>query len=107
MAAIGYVTKQGDGSYKGQLNRPIKVGLQFVHNGSKSAEKHPDFRVYTADRVEIGAAWNRVGRTSGKEYVSVSLEGPEFGQRPVYANLGRAAGQEDPDVFALIWSPTD
>jgi uncharacterized protein (DUF736 family) len=39
--------------------------------------------------------------------VSLSLAAPEFGPRRLYANLGRAAGQDDPDVFALIWNPAD
>ena len=44
---------------------------------------------------------------SGKSYVSLSLAAPEFGPRKLYANLGRAAGQDDDDVFALIWNPAD
>ena len=32
---------------------------------------------------------------------------PEFGPRRLYANLGRAAGAEDDDTFALIWNPQD
>ncbi|HJZ30960.1 MAG TPA: DUF736 domain-containing protein, partial [Hyphomicrobiaceae bacterium] len=32
---------------------------------------------------------------------------PEFGAKTLYANLGRAAGNPDPDVYALIWSPQD
>jgi uncharacterized protein (DUF736 family) len=44
---------------------------------------------------------------SGKDYVSLSIAAPEFGAKTLYANLGRAAGQSDPDVYALIWSPQD
>ncbi|MFP5431753.1 MAG: DUF736 domain-containing protein, partial [Alphaproteobacteria bacterium] len=25
----------------------------------------------------------------------------------LYANLGRAAGQDDDDAFAIIWNPAD
>lgn len=25
----------------------------------------------------------------------------------LYANLGRAAGQDNPDEFAVIWNPAD
>ena len=57
--------------------------------------------------VEIGAGWIRRGESSGKEYVSLSLAAPEFGPRKLYANLGRAAGQDDDSVFALIWNPAD
>ena len=60
-----------------------------------------------AKGYEIGAGWVRTGETSGKEYVSLSLAAPEFGPRKLYANLGRAAGQDDEDVFAVIWNPAD
>jgi len=32
---------------------------------------------------------------------------PEFGPKRLYANLGRAAGQDDNDVYAVIWNPAD
>ena len=33
---------------------------------------------------------------------------PDYrGGRPLYANLGRAAGQDDDDAFAVIWNPGD
>ncbi len=60
-----------------------------------------------AGGVEVGAGWNRIGETSRNEYVSLSLAAPEFGPRRLYANLGRAAGQEDEDAFAIIWNPAD
>ena len=46
------------------------------------------------------------GEMSGRDYVSLSLAAPEFGPRRLYANLGRAAGQDD-DAFAIIWNPAD
>ncbi len=75
-------------------------------NAAKGAANQPDFRVLTKG-YEIGAGWLRTGETSGKEYVSLSLAAPEFGPRKLYANLGRAAGQDDDDVFAVIWNPAD
>jgi uncharacterized protein (DUF736 family) len=107
MAAIGYVTKQSNGGFKGQIRTlSIRADIDIIPNGSKSGGTHPDFRVM-AQGVEIGAGWIRVGETSGKSYVSLSLAAPEFGPRKLYANLGRAAGQDDDDVFALIWNPAD
>jgi uncharacterized protein (DUF736 family) len=49
----------------------------------------------------------KVGEQSGKQYVSLSFAAPEFGPRRIYANLGRAAGQDDDDTYALIWNPMD
>lgn len=107
MTAIGYVTRNDNGSYKGQLRTvSIRADIDILPNRDKTAETHPDFRVFTQG-VEIGAGWIRRGENSGKDYVSLSLAAPEFGPRKLYANLGRAAGQDDEAVFALIWNPAD
>ena len=107
MPAIGFVTRTEQGGYKGQLKTlSIRADIEIVPNRSKSADNQPDFRILTQG-VEIGAGWIRTGEASGKPYVSLSLAAPEFGPRKLYANLGRAAGQDDPDVFALIWNPVD
>jgi uncharacterized protein (DUF736 family) len=107
MPAIGYVTKQSNGGYKGQLKTlSIRADIDLVPNTTKSADNQPDFRVLTRG-YEIGAGWIRKGETSGKDYVSLSLAAPEFGHRKLYANLGRAAGQDDAHVFAVIWNPAD
>ncbi len=107
MPAIGYVTKQQNGGYKGQLKTlTIRADIDIVPNAAKNGDSQPDFRVVTQG-VEIGAGWVRKGETSGKEYVSLSFAAPEFGPRKLYANLGRAAGQDDDDAFAVIWNPAD
>jgi len=107
MPAIGYVTKQANGGFKGQLKTlSIRADIDIVPNPAKSADQQPDFRVLTQG-VEIGAGWVRTGETSGKEYVSLSLAAPEFGPRKLYANLGRAAGQDDDEAYAVIWNPAD
>jgi len=107
MPAIGFVSRQENGGYKGQLKTlSIRADIEIVPNRAKSGDTQPDFRVLTQG-VEIGAGWLRTGETSGKEYVSLSLAAPEFGPRKLYANLGRAVGQDDEDVFAVIWNPTD
>ena len=107
MPAIGYVTKQSNGGYKGQIKTlSIRADIDLVPNTTKTADNQPDFRVMTRG-YEIGAVWIRKSETSGKDYVSLSLAAPEFGHRKLYANLGRAAGQDDDDVFAVIWNPAD
>ena len=57
--------------------------------------------------VEVGAGWIKKGQTSGEDYISLSLADPAFGPKKLYANLGQAAGQDDKDVFAVIWNTTD
>jgi uncharacterized protein (DUF736 family) len=73
--------------------------LQAIH------ESRPDFRVLS-EGIEIAAGWSRRSEASGRDYVSLSLAAPEFGPRRLYANLGRAEG-EDEDSFALIWNSAD
>ena len=106
MSAIGYVTRSGEG-FKGQLKTlSIRTDVESVPHVRKAHDRQPDYRVM-ANGVEVGAGWNRRSETTGNDYVSLSLAAPEFGPRRLYANLGRAAGQDDDDAFAIIWNPAD
>jgi uncharacterized protein (DUF736 family) len=106
MPAIGYVTKDENGTFKGQLKTlSIRADIAIVPNSRKANDVQPDYRVLAGD-VEIGAGWMRRSETSGRDYVSLSLAAPEFGPRRLYANLGRAAGQDE-NVFAVLWNPAD
>ncbi|QNM83324.1 DUF736 family protein [Sphingomonas sabuli] len=106
MPAIGHVSRNDNGGFKGQLKTlTIRAEIDIVPNASKSSDSQPDFRVLS-EGIEVGAGWNRRSETSGRDYVSLSLAAPEFGPRRLYANLGRAAGGDD-DSFALIWNPAD
>ena len=106
MSAIGYVTRDGDG-FKGQLRTlTIRAPIEIVRNGRKAIDSQPDYRVLS-EGAEVGAGWVRKSETSGNDYVSLSFAAPEFGPRRLYANLGRAAGQDDDDAFAIIWNPAD
>lgn len=106
MPAIGHVSRNGEG-FKGQLKTlSLRTEIEIVPNTGKTSDVQPDYRV-TAGGVEVGAGWVRRGESSGRDYVSLSLAAPEFGPRRLYANLGRAAGQDDDDAFAIIWNPAD
>ena len=106
MPAIGYVTREGNG-FKGQIKTlSIRTEIEIIPNVSKSGDTQPDYRV-SAGGVEVGAGWVRHSEMSGRDYVSLSLAAPEFGPRRLYANLGRAAGQDDDAAFAIIWNPAD
>ena len=105
MPQIGIVTKQLDGSYKGNIRTlTITADIRIIPNRTKAREGQPDYRVLSGN-VELGAAWDKVGQTSGNPYVSLTVSAPEFGPRKLYANLGQAAGQDDPDVFAIVTRP--
>jgi uncharacterized protein (DUF736 family) len=107
MATIGSVTKREDGRYEGELKTlSVRADIAIVPVADKASPSQPDFRVVSQD-TEIGAGWIRTGQISGKEYVSLSISIPELGAKTLFANLGRAAGQTDPDVYALIWNPQE
>ena len=104
MPTIGLVRKLENGTFKGQIKTlSIRQDVVFVKN-NKTNESQPDYLVM-ADTIEIGAAWHRTAISSGKDYISVALAAPEFGNQTLFANLGRAAGSEDENEFALIWNP--
>ncbi len=104
MPAIGHVQRERDGSFKGSI-RTLSVGaeIMIVPNRGKTGEQ-PDYRVLS-NGVELGGGWIRTGEVSNREYIRLALSAPELGNRTLYANLGRAAGQDDEDAFALIWNP--
>lgn len=105
MSSIGQVTRQANGSFKGHLKTlAFRAPVSIVPNVDKKSADQPDYRVI-AGNVEIGAGWKKRAESSGQEYVSLSLSDPSFGPQKLYANLGRAAGQDDDDVFAIIWNP--
>ena len=104
MSAIGYVTHNPEtDTFKGSIRTlTIAAGIEIVPNREKMDDRQPDYRVFSDGGFELGAAWRKTGKQSGKEYVSVTLSAPELGRR-IYANLGPAAGTDD-GSFALIWN---
>jgi uncharacterized protein (DUF736 family) len=106
MPAIGYVQRQSDGSFKGSIRTlSVSAEISIVPNRAKMGEQ-PDYRVL-AGGVELGGGWIRTGEVSGREYIRLAMSAPELGSRTLYANLGRAAGQDDDETYALIWNPGD
>lgn len=106
MPAIGHVTRQNDGSFKGNIRTlSVSVDIAILPNRGKTGDQ-PDYRIH-AGGVDLGAGWIRTGEVSNREYVRLAMSAPELGQRTLYANLGRAAGQDDDDTMAIIWNPGD
>lgn len=104
--SLGTVTKRENGGFEGTLAMmTLNTKITIVPNEAKDNERQPDFRIYAARGNEIGGGWNRVGKNSGKPYVSLTFAHPAFGERRVFANLARAAGQDDDSVLAILWNP--
>lgn len=106
MPAIGHVQKNADGTFKGVLKTlSVRAEVEIVPNRGKMGDQ-PDYRILSQG-VELGGGWIRTGEVSGNEYIRLAMSAPELGPRTLYANLGRSAGQDDDDAFAIIWNPGD
>jgi uncharacterized protein (DUF736 family) len=107
MSTLGNVQKRADGSYLGQMSMKSYSGAVFFQPLSKTNPNAPDFRIIgQADhggRFEMGAAWIKTRKDGQGDYVSVAIDFPELADR-IYATLGVMAGQDDDDVFAIIWN---
>ena len=106
-AVLGFVTRLETGAYKGQLRTlNTRADIDVAPVADKASPAYPDYRV-TCAGVEVGAGWNNINQTTKQPYVSLNLSHPDIGPRTYKVNLGRAAGQDDDDVFALIWNAED
>ena len=100
MAIIGTFTRGADGKFSGSLKTlTLSAKLQLAPETNKSKDSAPDFRIFLTN-LEVGAAWKKVGRDSGREYWSVKLDDPAFAA-PLYASLVET---DDDKTFNLVWS---
>ncbi len=100
MAIIGTFTRGTNGNFSGSIKTlTLSMKLQFAVEADKTRDNAPDYRVFLGT-TEVGAAWKRTGRESGREYWSVKLDDPAFAT-PIYASLFEA---EDGQHFHLLWS---
>jgi len=99
MATIGSFTK-GDTGFTGSVRTlSVNVKARITAEPDKEKASAPDYRVF-AGTIEIGAAWKKTGKETGRDYLSVKLDDPSFAA-PIYASLVEA---EDGQSFNLIWS---
>jgi len=90
---IGNFTTQDDG-YTGTLTTLTHCGTLVFEPKAKGA----DYQI-TLDGIEIGAAWKKTGRESGKAYLSVKLDSPFL---PAPVNCALMA--QDNGTHILVWS---
>jgi uncharacterized protein (DUF736 family) len=99
MAIIGTFTRTADG-FSGSLKTlTLNSKLQFVPETNKSSDSAPDYRIVLGS-LEVGAAWQRTAKESGRDYWSVKLDDPAF-IAPLYASLVET---EDGKTLNLLWS---
>lgn len=100
MSQIGTFTKTKDG-YTGQLRTlTLEAAVTILPVETPGVENAPDFRIFTTQNVEIGAAWRRTGEAAG-EYLSLSLDDPSFAH-PIRANLFQSGAEAA--TWKLLWS---
>jgi uncharacterized protein (DUF736 family) len=90
---IGNFKTQDEG-YTGNL-------ITLTHQGTLVFEpktKGADYQI-TLDGIEVGAAWKKTGRESGKAYLSVKLDSPFL---PAPVNCALMA--QDNGTHILVWT---
>jgi uncharacterized protein (DUF736 family) len=81
----------------------VTAQIALVKNGRKAKDNEPDYRIVSRKNgFELGVGWNRTSKSSGEEYISVSLSASEFGT--IYGNVAPAPG-EDQTKKVVIWNP--
>jgi uncharacterized protein (DUF736 family) len=100
MAIIGTFIRTADGKLSGSLKTlTLSSKLQFVPETDKNSDNAPDYRIFLGN-IEVGAAWKKTGKESGRDYWSVKLDDPAFAA-PLYTSLVET---EDDKTFSLLWS---
>ena len=87
-----------------RIFRRTQTGKNFIQ--IKAQDGQPDYRIYAGETsTEIGGGWMRKAKTSGREYVSITLADPQIGPRKIYANLAPVKGKKGRHV--ILWNPRD
>lgn len=102
--SIGQVTKTAD-RYRGFVRTAlVKGALEMIPNGAKAdGTRQPDY-ILMFEGQEAGAGWFAEEKPD-MDYRSINcrIDDPSF-PAPLRFSLGRAPGQDDDDLFNLIWN---
>jgi len=102
--AIGYVSETETG-FAGTLEMVnLTATIRFEKNDKKQNDQQPDYLILAGDRSsQIGGGWVKKAKSSGKDYVSITLANPQFGPHRIYANLAPVKGDDGRHV--ILWNP--
>lgn len=104
--ALGYVRETATGFEGNLAMMNLAAPIQIERNADKTVDAQPDYRIFAGEiRTEIGSGWIVKAKSSGKEYVSLTLADPNIGPRKVYANLAPVKGKKG--RYVLLWNPKD
>lgn len=99
MATIATFKTARDGFLEGQirtLGLNASLTMEPVNSDKEGA---PAYRVF-ADGIELGAAWAKTAKASGRVYHQVRLDDPGL-PAPIFASLFR---DEDTGGYDLVWN---
>lgn len=99
MATIGTFTPARDGFLQGTIRTLTLDTPAQMEPVTSEKEGAPAYRLY-AGEIELGAAWAKTAKESGRDYHQVRLDDPSF-PAPIFANLIR---DEDTGIYSLIWN---
>jgi len=101
---IGRFTESTGGTHIGHIRTMFFKSDKVVFEPTDAAKaaNAPAFRVYTADEIELGAAWRKAGKETGSIYYDVKLDDPTFA-RPIFCRLVQA---KNGNGFLLVWERT-
>jgi uncharacterized protein (DUF736 family) len=69
----------------------------------KEGSNEPDYRIIAKKNgFELGAGWDRVSKTTGEDYISLSFSAPEF--ETIYGNMAPSP-TGNPNEKVVIWNP--
>lgn len=102
--ALGTVTETETGFVGNLATLTLSTPIRIVENAEKDNDRQPDYRVLAGGAGRrIGAGWKKTGKSSGRDYVSLTLADPAIGPYNVYANMAPVKDEEGRHI--ILWNP--
>lgn len=103
--SIGKVTHDiNKNTYAGEVRTlAYAIAIEITPNTRKEKDTQPDFLIYCSG-LPVGAGWLADAK-DGMDYRSINcrIDDPSFSHELRFST-GRMYGQDDPDVYSLIWN---
>ena len=105
---LGTFSQLDDGVFAGTFKTLHVAAALNIVPVDRVSDKAPDFRVFTAQRQEVGAGWSQVAKSSGETYINLKIGAPEFGPSWVRCRLVKLERPaEDGATHIALWEPRD
>ena len=104
--ALGYVRETATGFEGSLAMMNLTAPILIEKNADKTVDAQPDYRIFAGEiRTEIGGGCIVKAKSSGRDYISLTLADPHIGPRKVFANLAPVKGKKG--RYVLLWNPKD